>query len=68
MQSESGEEELHVVIETSTPIDAERVRAALNRVLKADAQARIRYVPSLPRNPMGKVVRHDVRARIAAGR
>jgi acyl-coenzyme A synthetase/AMP-(fatty) acid ligase len=68
MQSESGEEELVVVIETSTPIDAERVRAALNLVLKADARARIHYVPSLPRNPMGKVVRHDVRARFAAGR
>ena len=67
MQNESGEEDLHVVIEAATPIDAERLRAALTKALKEYPRAHVFCVPSLPRNPMGKVLRQAVRDRIAAG-
>jgi len=64
MQDESGEEEIYVAIETATPIEPELLQAAINRELKAYPRARVRYVSSLPRNPMGKVLRQAVRARI----
>jgi acyl-coenzyme A synthetase/AMP-(fatty) acid ligase len=66
MQNESGEEELYVAIETSTPISAKRLRATLDTALKAYPRARVYGVPSLPRNPMGKVLRQAVRDRITA--
>jgi acyl-coenzyme A synthetase/AMP-(fatty) acid ligase len=64
MQNESGEEELYVAIETATPIGAERLRAALSEPLKAYPRTHVACVPSLPRNPMGKVLRQTVRDRI----
>jgi acyl-coenzyme A synthetase/AMP-(fatty) acid ligase len=66
MQNESGEEELYVAIEISRPIDAKRLRATLHAALKAYPRAHVYGVPSLPRNPMGKIVRQAVRDRITA--
>ena len=68
MQNDSGEEELHIAIETSTPLDDERLHTALKSALKAYPRAhiRVRYVPALPRNHMGKIVRQAVRARVSA--
>jgi long-chain acyl-CoA synthetase len=67
MQNESGEEELYVAIETAVPISAERLRAALDGASKAYPQTHVIFVPSLPRNEMGKVLRQAVRDRITAG-
>ena len=66
MQDEGGEEEIYVAIETATPIEPELLQTAINRELKAYPRARVRYVSSLPRNPMGKVLRQALRARILA--
>ena len=66
MPGKSGEEEIHVAIEASAPIESERLHAALNRALKGYPRAHVRYVASLPRNQMGKVLRQAVRARVAA--
>jgi acyl-coenzyme A synthetase/AMP-(fatty) acid ligase len=67
MQNESGEEELYVAIETATAIPTERIEAALDGELSAYPTVHVRCVPSLPRNPMGKLVREAVRAQVIAG-
>src|SRR5262249_22005238 len=62
MQNDSGEEELHVVLETAKPIDSERLTAALKqelRGLRGPHRARVHYVATLPRNEMGKVLRQE---------
>ncbi len=67
MQNKSGEEELYVAIEAAMPINTERLRTALDGALKAYPQTHVFFVPSLPRNEMGKVLRQAVRERITAG-
>jgi acyl-coenzyme A synthetase/AMP-(fatty) acid ligase len=64
MQNASGEEEIHIVIETSIPIDSQKLTAALNQVqaLRGFHLGRIHYVETLARNAMGKVLRQEVRA------
>jgi hypothetical protein len=68
MQNGSGEEELHVAIETSAPLDNARLNAALKSALEdyPKPHVRVRYVRALPRNHMGKVERQAVRARVTA--
>ena len=66
-QNEDGEEELYVAIEAAKPIEAERLRDALQGELLAFPIAHIRYLKSMPRNPMGKVQRQTVRAEVTAG-
>ena len=66
MQNDSGEEEIHVVVETSTPIDSERLIAALNQELHRFHRGCVHYVTALPRNQMGKVLRQAVRAKAIA--
>ena len=63
MQDDSGEEEIHVVIETPTPIDSKRLTAAIKKELGGFHRARVHYVLALPRNQMGKLLRQAVRAK-----
>ena len=62
MPNDSGEEEIHVVVETPTPIDSERLIAAINQELRGFPRAHVHFVAALPRNEMGKVLRQAVRA------
>ncbi len=62
MQNDGGEEEIHVVIESATPVEPVRLEAALRQELPQFAQAHIHYLLALPRSEMGKVFRRAVRA------
>jgi acyl-coenzyme A synthetase/AMP-(fatty) acid ligase len=62
MQDDSGEEGIHVVVETPTSIDSERLIAAISQELRGFPRAHVHYVAALPRNEMGKVLRQAVRA------
>jgi acyl-coenzyme A synthetase/AMP-(fatty) acid ligase len=66
MQNDSGEEEIHLVVETSTPIDSERLSAVLSQELRGFPRARVHFAAALPRNQMGKVLRQEVRAQAIA--
>jgi acyl-coenzyme A synthetase/AMP-(fatty) acid ligase len=67
MQNDSGEEEIHVVLETPKPIDSARLIAALKQEFRAyHHRGRVHYVATLPRNDMGKVLRQEVRAQVIA--
>ena len=66
MQDESGEEELHVVIEAPQPVDAERLQAALASELQWFPRARIYCFNALARNEIGKILRMKVRAQVLA--
>ena len=63
MPNDSGEEDICVVIETSTQIDSERLIAAINQKFPGDHRVRVSYVANLPRNEMGKVSRQEVRTK-----
>jgi len=65
IQNDSGEEELHVVLETPKPIDSERLIAAIKKELPGLFYgARVHCLATLPRNHMGKVLRQEVRAQV----
>jgi acyl-coenzyme A synthetase/AMP-(fatty) acid ligase len=66
MHNDSGEEEIHVVIETPTPIDSERLIAAFKQELRGFHRVRVHFAAALPRNEMGKVLRQAVRAQAIA--
>jgi len=66
MQNDLGEEEVHVVFETTTPIDPERLTAAFNRELSGFPRVHVHYVAALPRNHFGKVLRQTVRSQTVA--
>ena len=66
MQDETGEEELHVVIEAPQPVDAERLQAALASELQWFPRARIYCLNALARNEIGKILRMKVRAQVLA--
>jgi acyl-coenzyme A synthetase/AMP-(fatty) acid ligase len=57
MQNHAGEEEIHVVLETPSPIDPARLQEVLLRELTGFPGAHVHFVPALPRNAMGKVLR-----------
>ena len=63
MQNGNGEEEFHVVIESPTPINSQRV----TNIIRAEIQmlgishALVKCVSALPRNQIGKVLRQAVR-------
>jgi acyl-coenzyme A synthetase/AMP-(fatty) acid ligase len=67
MQGAAGDEQIHVVIEAAAPAPMDRLTAALRAELHDVAAVQVRYVPALPRNAMGKVMRDAVRA-MPAGR
>jgi acyl-coenzyme A synthetase/AMP-(fatty) acid ligase len=68
IQDDSGQEEVHAVIETPTPIDFECLSAAFSQELHGFDQVHYHFVKALPRNEMGKVLRQAVRANLTARR
>jgi acyl-CoA synthetase (AMP-forming)/AMP-acid ligase II len=68
MQDETGEEELHLTIETPAPIAAEVVTPALQRELRGYSGVHVHFVTALPRNDTGKVVRRAVVLEVLASR
>jgi acyl-CoA synthetase (AMP-forming)/AMP-acid ligase II len=65
--NDSGEEEIHVVVESLVPIDTEQLNAAIKKELRGVAQAHVHYMTALPRNEMGKVSRQEIRTKLIAG-
>ena len=59
-QDAAGEEQLYVVIEAPAPLPAGRLVPALQGELRGFPNARVRYVATLPRNAMGKLMRAAV--------
>ena len=79
MQNDFGEEELHVVLETSTPIPIAPVLAEvgnmIERIVSDDANAReafasasVHFSHTLPRNHMGKLMRRAVLVQLIAAK
>ncbi|MFI4933215.1 MAG: class I adenylate-forming enzyme family protein [Caulobacterales bacterium] len=66
MQNERGEEEIHVIIESRIPIDSRELSAALRLELSGFPQGHVHYVPALPRNSMGKLLRLAAREQAVA--
>jgi acyl-coenzyme A synthetase/AMP-(fatty) acid ligase len=64
MQDDAGEEQIHVVVETPAPIEAERLIAVLGNELRGFPQAHVHYLAALPRNTMGKLLRQAVRTQV----
>jgi len=67
MQDTNGEEALHAAIETSSPIEADRLSAALQAEIEGFPGVHVHVLPALPRNAMGKIVRRELAAKLAAG-
>jgi acyl-coenzyme A synthetase/AMP-(fatty) acid ligase len=66
MQDAAGEEQLFVLVECAAPVPTERLAAALKaEPLLAFTHAQARFVPSLPRNAMGKLMRKAARDLVA---
>jgi acyl-coenzyme A synthetase/AMP-(fatty) acid ligase len=61
---EAGQEVLHVVLETTAPVEAERLRAQLPPALRSFPAFAFHRLDRLPRNDMGKIARAEVRAAI----
>jgi acyl-coenzyme A synthetase/AMP-(fatty) acid ligase len=57
MQNQAGEEEIHVVLETPSPISPAQLQEVLLRELTGFPGAHVHFVPALPRNALGKVLR-----------
>jgi acyl-coenzyme A synthetase/AMP-(fatty) acid ligase len=68
MQDNHGEEELHLVIETTSPVDATRLAAVLRAELHGFHGVHVHSTPTLPRNANGKVLRQALTTQIIAGR
>ena len=65
-QNDDGEEDLHVILETTTPIDKPAIKAALGPDLAGYLRAHIHAVAILPRTPTGKVLREAARRAVLA--
>jgi long-chain acyl-CoA synthetase len=68
MQDEHGEEELHLVVEAATPVDTAVLTTALQAELYGFPGVNVRYVPALPRNDAGKVLRQAMITTLVAAR
>jgi len=66
LQDAAGEETLHALIETPSPITADALSAALGRELGGFPGVHVHFVPALPRNDAGKLLRHKVAEGLAA--
>jgi len=63
IQNNAGEEEIHVVVEATTPIDSKCLVAALKRE-QLYGFVHIYFIAALPRNQMGKVLRQVILAEV----
>jgi acyl-CoA synthetase (AMP-forming)/AMP-acid ligase II len=68
IQDEHGEEELHMAIEAAAPVDMAVLTTALQAELYGFPGVNVRYVPLLPRNDAGKVLRQALTATLIAAR
>jgi acyl-coenzyme A synthetase/AMP-(fatty) acid ligase len=66
MQDGVGEEQLFVLVECAAPVPSETLATALRAESLPFGQARVRFVPALPRNAMGKLMRRAARDLISA--
>jgi acyl-CoA synthetase (AMP-forming)/AMP-acid ligase II len=66
MPNDAGEEEIHAVLETRTPIEPARLRDALRSELAGYEGAHVHFTPALPRNDNGKILRQETRERALA--
>ena len=62
----SDGDELHVVIQTRTPIAPDTLKAAIDKILYGFPRAHVHFVEALPRNHMGKVLRLQLKADLIA--
>jgi acyl-CoA synthetase (AMP-forming)/AMP-acid ligase II len=67
MPNDNGQDEAHVIIETTKPIDSEQLTATVKQELP-DGFHRLHFYSfaALPRNELGKVLRQEVRAKAIA--
>jgi acyl-coenzyme A synthetase/AMP-(fatty) acid ligase len=63
---EHGEERLHLVIESPTPVDLDRLRAYLSSQFPVMPPTYVVQVTALPRNAMGKIMRRTVKTQALA--
>lgn len=63
-QGANGDEQLHVILESATPIDEETLRRAALAHLRGFPAARFHFVDRFPRNAMGKVERFKLKQRL----
>jgi acyl-coenzyme A synthetase/AMP-(fatty) acid ligase len=61
LQSETGDEEIHVVLEARKEVPVDRLTEVLRKELRGFPRAEVRYLAALPRNAMGKVLRQEVK-------
>ena len=66
MPNDAGEEEIHAVLETRTPIEPARLRDALRSELAGYEGAHVHFMPAVPRNDNGKILRQETRERALA--
>jgi acyl-CoA synthetase (AMP-forming)/AMP-acid ligase II len=68
LQDEQAEEQLHLVIEAPAALDTAILAAVLRAELWGFPGVHVHYLPALPRNAMGKVLRQALTTRLAAAR
>lgn len=64
LQNEAAEEAIHVAIETDAPIPSDRLAPVLRQTIRGFPAAHVHFVTAMPRNPMGKVVRIALQAKL----
>jgi acyl-coenzyme A synthetase/AMP-(fatty) acid ligase len=64
---EHGGEEVHLIAESATPDDAQKLIAEIAKANPILAHAHIHYVARLPRNEMGKINRAELRNSLIKG-
>ncbi len=68
MQDDRGAEELHLVVEATTPVDTATLAGVLRAELHGFPGVHVQYTAALPRNAMGKLLRQALTVEIIAAR